>query len=107
VARPGGAPDQKPAGGDEAAWKKRISDAREQVRRSEMFVEALQTRVNSLTQDILSRSDPAQKARLIAERKEAIAELARVKQDIERGRKQIADIEEEARQAGVPAGWLR
>jgi DNA repair exonuclease SbcCD ATPase subunit len=107
AARPGGEPDQKPAAGDEAAWKKRISDAREQVRRSEMFVEALQTRINSLTQDILSRSDPAQKARLIADRKDAIAELARVKQDIERGRKQIADIEEEARQAGVPPGWLR
>jgi len=35
------------------------------------------------------------------------SELNRVKSDVERGKKQIADIEEEARKAGVPPGWLR
>jgi hypothetical protein len=99
--------EEKPAASQEAAWKKRMSDAREELRRAEMFAQALQTRVNSLTSDYLSRSDPAQKARLGQERKEAQAELARVKQDIERAKKQIADIEEEARKAGVPPGWLR
>ncbi len=97
----------KDAGNQEAAWRKRITDAREEVRRNEMFAEALQTRINSLGRDALSRDDYAQKARITAERKEAVAELARVKQAIEGGRKQIADIEEEARKAGVPPGWLR
>jgi hypothetical protein len=106
AALPAGQPE-KGGGGDEAAWRKRITDAREEIRRAEMFVTAMQTRINSLTQDILSRGDPAQKARLTAERKEAIAELARLKQEIERGHKQVADIEEEARRAGVPPGWLR
>jgi hypothetical protein len=99
--------DQKSAKGDEAAWRKRINDAREEIRRNEMFASALQTRINSLTNDVLSRSDYAQKAKLAGERKDAQAELARVKQEIERGKKQIADIEEEARKAGVPPGWLR
>jgi hypothetical protein len=100
--------DEPKAGGDgEEAWRKRMVDAREQLRRSEMFAQALQTRVNSLTSDVLSRDDYAQKARLSRERKEAIDELSRVRQEIERGKKQIVDLEEEARRAGVPPGWLR
>jgi hypothetical protein len=103
----GGDADQKSGKADEAMWRKRINDVREEVRRNEMFASALQTRINSLTNDVLSRSDYAQKAKLAGDRKEAQAELARVKQEIERGKKQIADIEEEARKAGVPPGWLR
>lgn len=100
------APKGKP-GNDEDAWRKRVTDAREEVRRNEMFAQALQTRINSVSRDMLSRDDPAQRARMSAERKEALAELDRVKQAIEAGKKQIADIEEEARKAGVPPGWLR
>ena len=36
-----------------------------------------------------------------------IEELGRVKQDIERGKTEIAGIEEEARTTGIPPGWLR
>jgi hypothetical protein len=36
-----------------------------------------------------------------------MAEMDRVRIDIELQKKKIADIEEEARQAGVPPGWLR
>jgi hypothetical protein len=111
AAKPGPAEEKQPeapaAGGDEAAWKKRMGDAREELRRNEMFAEALQTRINSLSQDLRSRDDPAQRGRIAGDRKDAIAELARVKQAIESGKKSIADIEEEARKAGVPPGWLR
>lgn len=91
----------------EAFWKQRMANARDELRRKEMFAQALQTRVNSLTSDELRRSDPVQKSRLAGERKDAVAELAKVKQEIEAGKKQITDIEEEARKAGVPPGWLR
>jgi hypothetical protein len=33
--------------------------------------------------------------------------MDRVKGEIELSRKKIAEIEDEARRAGVPAGWLR
>jgi hypothetical protein len=72
-----------------------------------MFAEALQTRINALSRDALSRDDPAARRRVADDRNEARAELARVKQAIEAGTKQIADTEEEARKAGVPPGWLR
>ena len=84
-----------------------MAQAREELRRNEMFAEALQTRINALTEDFVSRDDPAQRAEIGEDATEALAELERVKQEVEHGKKQIADIEEEARKAGVPPGWLR
>jgi hypothetical protein len=103
------APGDKPQGDqkDQAYWKNRMATAREELRRSEMFAEALQTRVNTLNKDFSSRDNPAQRSAIGADRTEALNELTRVKQDVERGKKQIADIEEEARKAGVPPGWVR
>jgi hypothetical protein len=34
-------------------------------------------------------------------------ELARLKKAIDSDKKAVADLEEEARRAGVPPGWLR
>ena len=108
-AEDGKAPGDKPQGDqkDQAYWKNRMATAREELRRSEMFAEALQTRVNTLNKDFSSRDNPAQRSAIGADRTEALNELTRVKQDVERGKKQIADIEEEARKAGVPPGWVR
>ncbi|PYR90346.1 MAG: hypothetical protein DMF84_20745 [Acidobacteria bacterium] len=91
----------------EEYWRGRMSQAREALRRNEMFREALQTRINSLTSDFSARDDPYQRAQLADDRQKAVAEMARVTQEIDALKKQIADIEEEARQAGVPPGWLR
>ena len=99
----GAASDQK----DEAAWRKRISEARESLRRNEAFLEALQSRVNALSTDFVNRDDPYQRARIADDRQKALAEMERLKAEIELGKKQIDDIEEEARKAGVPPGWLR
>ena len=92
---------------DEAYWRGRMTAAREDVRRNEMFRDALQTRINALSADFSSRDDPYQRATIADDRQKALAELARVNEAIESGTKQIADIEEEARRAGVPPGWLR
>ena len=108
-AEDGKAPGDKPQGDqkDQAYWKNRMATAREELRRSEMFAEALQTRVNTLNKDFNSRDNPAQRSAIGADRTEALNELTRVKQDVERGKKQVTDIEEEARKAGVPPGWVR
>lgn len=91
---------------DEAWWKARIQDAREELRRNELFAEALQSRVNALSRDFVNRDAPPQRRAIGEDRTEALNELSRVQAEIDRGKKAIADIEEEARQAGVPAGWL-
>jgi hypothetical protein len=92
---------------DEAWWRQRMTQAREELRRNEMFAEALQTRINSLTTDFAARDDPFQRAKIGDERAKATLELDRVKADVESNRKKLADIEEEARRASVPPGWLR
>lgn len=110
--------DQKPApvghgaapGGeaDEAAWRSRIMQARETLRRNEVFLQALQTRANALYNDFRNLGgDFTQQAQSNEERQKNLQELERVKADVEGSKKQVADIEEEARKAGVPPGWLR
>lgn len=92
---------------DQAWWSQRINAARADLERSRMFAEALQSRINALTTDFVNRDDPAQRAVIEQERNKALAELARVRKDIEDKTRAIADIEDEARRAGVPPGWLR
>jgi hypothetical protein len=98
-------PDNPPK--NEAWWKMRMSQEREALRRNEMFAAALQTRINSLTNDFTSRDDPYQRAQISEERVKTVHELERVATEVELARKKMADIEEEARKAGVPPGWLR
>lgn len=103
------ADEKKPAepAKDEAYWRGRITAAREDIRRNEAFKEALQSRINALTADFSARDDPYQRAKIADDRQKALAEMARVSEDIEKTKKAIVDIEEEARRAGVPPGWLR
>jgi hypothetical protein len=100
--------ESKPADDcNEACWRARMADAREYLRQNEVFAEALQSRVNALRADFLRRDNPVQRARVAEDREKALMELNRVKGEIEKAKKQIADLEEEARKAGVPPGWLR
>lgn len=94
-------------GKGESYWRGRINEARENLRRNESFAEALQSRVNALTTDFAARDDPNQRAKIGDDRQKALAEQERVRAEIEAARKLIATIEEEARQAGAPPGWLR
>ena len=97
----------KPELKDEAYWSGRMKEAREKVSRNQLFADSLQTRINSLWTDFVSRDDPAQKAKLEQDRKAALAELERVKKELDEQAKAITAIEDEARRAGVPPGWLR
>ncbi|MGE5358721.1 MAG: hypothetical protein ACM3NQ_06850, partial [Bacteroidales bacterium] len=92
---------------NEAWWRNRITEVRAALERNKLLVDSLQTRANALVNDFEARDDPAQRMMLKQEREKALAELQRVKDEIAAATKQIADIEEEARRAGVPPGWLR
>jgi hypothetical protein len=105
-AEPAGEKAQEPVK-DEAWWKERITRAREELRRNEMFADALQTRINAFATDFASQDDPYRRAEIAQQRATAIAELDRVKVDLDANRKAMAAIEEEARRASVPPGWLR
>lgn len=91
----------------QAYWKGRMTSARDQLERSKTLAEALQSRVNALTQDFVNRDDPAQQSVIGQNRVKAVAELERVQREVASQTKAIAGIEDEARKAGVPPGWLR
>ena len=105
------APAQEPPAPDPLKdpeyWRKRMADARLQRDRNAFLMEAIQSRINALTADFSARDDPFQRAKIGDERQRAIAELERMTQEQQTIEKQIADIEEEARRANVPAGWIR
>jgi hypothetical protein len=92
---------------DQAYWAGRMKELQTQLQRDQTYVDALQTRVNSLATDFVNRDDPAQRGVLAGERQKALGELERLKKQIEATKKAIADLEEEARRANVPPGWLR
>ena len=92
---------------DEKFWRERLAAARDAVKRSQTFTDALQTQINGLYTEFVNMSDPAQRALIEKKRLAAIAEQDRVKADLAKQTKALADIEDEARRANVPAGWLR
>jgi hypothetical protein len=84
-----------------------MTGAREDLRRNEAFAEALQSRINALSAEFSAKDDPYQRAQVADDRQKALAELDRLTADIDKNKKVLADIEEDARRAGVPAGWIR
>jgi hypothetical protein len=92
---------------DESYWKKRLAAQRDGLARAQTYVEALQSRINALSNDFAARDDPAQRSVIAADRQKALAELDRLKVEIQQHSMAIPAIQEEARRAGVPAGWVR
>ena len=80
---------------------------RDALSRAQIFAEALQSRINVLSADYVNRDDPAQRDVVFAERQKALAELDRVRKEIQQHQKAMTTIQDEARRAGVPAGWVR
>jgi hypothetical protein len=92
---------------DKDYWAGRMKELRAQLERDQTYADALQTRINQLTTDFVARDDPAQRAVIARDKQKAIDELNRLKQTLIDEKKAISDLEDEARRAGVPPGWLR
>ena len=106
---PGGtAPPVDPAAmKDQAFWQKRMAAAREDLNRTQMFADSLQTKINSQRTDYVNRDNRVEREKILVELNTSLAELERLKKELEEKQKAITAIEDEARRAGVPAGWLR
>jgi len=92
---------------DQAYWAGRMKDLLAQLERDKVLSDAMQSRINALTTDFTSRDDPIQRAKIGSDRQRALEELERLKKAIANDQKAIADLQEEARRAAVPPGWLR
>ncbi|HJU41648.1 MAG TPA: hypothetical protein VJ691_02500 [Vicinamibacterales bacterium] len=98
----------KTAGGkDQAFWQGRIKTAMDDLQRTQMFADSLQTKINSLRTDFVNRDNRVEREKIQQDLNTSLAELERLNKEVDQKRKAIAAIEDEARKAGVPPGWLR
>jgi hypothetical protein len=111
AAKPAPAPGPQTAASeapkDEKYWRERLGAARAAVERSQAFLDALQSQINGLYTEFVNMSDPIQRAAIEKKRLLAIGEQERLKSEITQQIKAVAAIEDEARRASVPPGWLR
>lgn len=106
----GSATDDKSKTGqqkDQKYWTDRKKQLTENLDRDSGYAEALQVRINALTADFVNRDDPVQKSKIEQDRIKALAELDRLKKAIVTDKKALTDLDDEARKAGVPPGWMR
>jgi len=92
---------------DEAYWRGQVSGARDKLGRSAAYLNALKTQYGVLTDRFLALADGAQRGAVAAEIQKVDAEINRLQQEMGEQTKALADLEEEARRAGVPPGWIR
>jgi len=92
---------------EEAEWRERIKNEREALERAKSYADALQIKINSLNTDFVNRDDPVQRAGIAAERDKSLAEMERLKKEIVEHTKKITAIQQDARRAGAPPGWVR
>ncbi len=91
----------------EAYWKGRVTALQQSLVRIKVLIEAMQSRINALNAQALSADDPGRQATLQADLTTAASEMARLKQESEKQNKDLIAIQEEARKANIPPGWLR
>ncbi len=92
---------------DQKYWSTKMKELQDTLAHDQVLSEAMQTQINSLTTDFVNRDDPAQRAVIERNRNTALAELNRLKDQVKKDQKAIDDLQEQARRAGVPPGWLR
>lgn len=96
---------------DEAYWRgqreareKAIQDAEDQIKAIEQRIGELATDRNPNAGDLL---DPDRLKKREAELRQKAEELEKAKDALAAARRRLADLDEEARRAGVPPGWVR
>jgi hypothetical protein len=92
---------------DESWWRDRMAKARQAVTKDEAALATAQGRANSLTTEAINVDDPAKQMQLRQQLLTSLAEVERLKAQLDANKKLIADIQTEARRAGIPPGWIR
>ncbi len=92
---------------DEQWWRNRMASARQDLDGHQRLAAALQSQINALTTDAINRDDPAQQRKLAEDRQKAMNDLASMQKQIDADQKAVAAVQDDARRAGVPPGWVR
>lgn len=92
----------------EGQWRSRANQARERVAAAQDEVKRLELENKRLENDFYAWSDGNYRDRVIKPAwDQAREDLKKARAELDAAQNAQADLEEEARKAGVPAGWLR
>jgi hypothetical protein len=102
----------RPVGGrrrTEAFWRTRATQLREAADEADNKVKELEARIAALRNDMSPTNvqDPNRLQSRDRDLREAMDSLDATRSAAETARKALADLEEEARRAGAPPGWVR
>ena len=92
---------------DENYWRTRMSAARDAQARAALLAAALQNRADGLWAQFTAVDDPVQRGVVERQRIEALEAIGEMRVERDRLDREIRDLQEEARRADVPPGWLR
>src|SRR5215813_3924667 len=113
-AAPTPAPAVKPVdpldnkGRNEKYWRTAFQTAREDAKRADDMVQLLELRLKELNTKLLTRTDMYDREnRLAPEITAAQKDLDDARKDAAQAKQKIANMEEELRRSGGPAGWAR
>jgi hypothetical protein len=91
----------------EPQWKARRAELQSALDRDQIFVVAMQGRIDALDVSLANVVYRLEQLQLERQKEEALTELTRLKAVAVSDALAIRTFEEEARRAGIPAGWLR
>jgi hypothetical protein len=97
---------EKIAGKDEAFWKNRMRAIKAQLADDNIHLGAAVTQYE-LMASVLDNSSGLRRSVALGDRNRAMNQMLQWQATVAAGIRAVNDLEEEARQAGVPPGWLR
>jgi hypothetical protein len=100
-------PEQVDEKKTEAYWRGRVTALQQSLARNKILMQAMQSRINALNAEALAADDPGRHAAAQANLTTAVNELERLKQESDKQDKDLLALQEEARRANIPPGWLR
>jgi hypothetical protein len=84
-----------------------VTALQQSLARNKILMQAMQSRINALNAEALAADDPGRHAAAQANLTTAVNELERLKQESDKQDKDLLALQEEARRANIPPGWLR
>jgi chromosome segregation ATPase len=94
---------------DEKYWRAEAERRREAVKVAESKVQTLEAQVAGLRSDMspINTQDPNRLQNQDRRLRQALDDLEAARRDLDAARQSLANLEDEARRAGVPPGWVR
>jgi hypothetical protein len=93
---------------NEEAWHQKYQQSQDKIKAAEDKINTLQSEINELTRAFYAEADGvAQRPLIESERNDRLNSLDKAKKELEDAKQAAEDLQDEARRAGVPPGWVR